>query len=64
MPLKERVFNCGCCDLSINRDLNAAINLSRCSDKVRLAQSEVTPVDKKEPTPLVEAGSTHQVCRR
>ncbi len=29
MPLKERVFNCGCCNLLINPDLNAAINLSR-----------------------------------
>ena len=64
MPLKERVFNCGGCNLLIDRDLNAAINLSRCSEKVRLAQSEVTPVDKKEPTPLVEAGSERQVCRR
>ncbi|CBN57636.1 MULTISPECIES: RNA-guided endonuclease InsQ/TnpB family protein [Kamptonema] len=64
MPLKERVFNCGGCNLLINRDLNAAINLSRCSEKVRLAQSEVTPVDKKESTPLVEAGSEHQICRR
>ena len=46
MPLKERVFDCGGCNLLINRDLNAAINLSRPSEKVRLAQSEVTPVDK------------------
>ena len=36
--------------------------LSRCSEKVRLAQSEVTPVDKKGPTPLVEAGSERQIC--
>jgi putative transposase len=64
MPLKERVFNCDCCNLLINRDLNAAINLSRCSEKVRLAWSEVTPVDKKEPAPLVEAGSEHRICRR
>jgi putative transposase len=62
MPLKERVFDCGGCNLLINRDLNAAINLSRCSQKVRLAQSEVTPVDKKEPTPLIEAGSERQIC--
>ncbi|MBR8838411.1 MAG: transposase [Stigonema ocellatum SAG 48.90 = DSM 106950] len=27
MPLKERTFNCGGCGLSINRDLNAALNL-------------------------------------
>ncbi|GAA6621654.1 hypothetical protein NUACC26_074740 [Scytonema sp. NUACC26] len=29
LPLKERTFECGC-GLSINRDLNAAINLSHC----------------------------------
>jgi len=29
MPLKERVYNCGRCKLSIDRDLNVAINLSR-----------------------------------
>ena len=28
MPLKERVFNCGNCQVAIDRDLNAAINLS------------------------------------
>jgi len=27
MPLKERTFNCGGCGLSLNRDLNAALNL-------------------------------------
>ena len=31
MPLKERVFNCGGCGISIDRDLNAAINLSKLS---------------------------------
>lgn len=29
MPLSERVYNCGGCSHSIDRDLNAAINLSR-----------------------------------
>jgi putative transposase len=29
MPLKERTYNCGNCGHSIDRDLNAAINLSR-----------------------------------
>ncbi len=28
---------------------------------VRPVRSEVKPVDKKEPTPLVEAGSEHQI---
>ena len=27
LPLSERVFNCGACGLSIDRDLNAAINI-------------------------------------
>jgi len=29
MPLKERVYNCPSCGISLDRDLNAAINLSR-----------------------------------
>lgn len=50
LPLSIRTFecNCGwCCD----RDLNASYNL------VRLVQAEFKPVDEKEPTPSVEAGS-------
>lgn len=27
MPLKERIFNCAKCSTSIDRDLNAALNL-------------------------------------
>jgi putative transposase len=29
MPLTERTYNCGSCGHSMDRDLNAAINLSR-----------------------------------
>ncbi|MDB9305424.1 RNA-guided endonuclease InsQ/TnpB family protein [Nodularia spumigena] len=29
MPLKERIFQCGNCGYTIDRDLNASINLSR-----------------------------------
>jgi putative transposase len=29
MPLQERVYNCASCGISLDRDLNAAINLSR-----------------------------------
>lgn len=50
LSLSERTFNCECgfvCD----RDVNAAINL------VRLVKSDFKPVNKKEPSPLVEAGS-------
>jgi len=34
MPLKERVFSCGNCGLSLDRDLNAAINLAVFQNKV------------------------------
>jgi putative transposase len=50
LSLSERTFSCECgfiCD----RDVNAAINL------VRLVKSDFKPVDKKEPSPLVESGS-------
>jgi putative transposase len=50
LSLSERTFSCECgfvCD----RDVNAAINL------VRLVKSDFMPVDKKEPSPLVESGS-------
>ncbi|MCG5061019.1 MAG: transposase [Limnoraphis sp. WC205] len=29
MPLKERVFNCKNCGVSLDRDLNASLNLER-----------------------------------
>ena len=57
MPLKERTFVCQNCNYIIDRDLGAAINLANVPDnKVRLAKPEVTPVDKKMPTSLDEAG--------
>jgi len=46
MPLKERFFNYQHCSAIIEGDLNAAINLARQSELVRLVRSEVTPVDK------------------
>ncbi|CCQ70501.1 Transposase, IS605 OrfB [Crocosphaera watsonii WH 0402] len=51
--LSERVFCCEKCHYQIDRDLNAAKNL----EKLGQAMAEVTPVDRKEPTPLDEAGS-------
>lgn len=50
LPLSQRIFECSCgwkCD----RDLNASYNL------VRVVNPEFTPVDKKMPTSLVEAGN-------
>ena len=54
LSLSERVFDCSKCGNSIDRDLNAALNLSR---YVPGATGKLKPVDKQEPTPLVEAGS-------
>jgi putative transposase len=34
MPLKERVFTCGNCGRSLDRDLNAAKNLAAFKNKV------------------------------
>lgn len=65
MPLKERTFICDSCNYIIDRDLGAAINLANAPDnKVRLARPEVTPVDKKMPTSLAEAGNRQhsQLC--
>ena len=52
LPLSERVFCCEHCHLKIDRDLNASKNL----EKIGRATAKLTPVDKSEPTPLVEAG--------
>ncbi len=61
MPLAERVYCCGQCGSTKDRDFNASINLELApNDRVRRATSEFTPVDKKEPTPLDEAGSKRQ----
>ncbi len=51
--LSERLFCCDHCHLTIDRDLNAAKNL----EQIGRATAKLTPVDKSEPTPLVEAGS-------
>jgi putative transposase len=64
MPLKERVYRCNKCGVSIERDLNAAQNLENApKDRVRAASAEFTPVDKKELAPLAEAGSKRRIKR-
>ncbi|MFB2975022.1 RNA-guided endonuclease InsQ/TnpB family protein [Microseira sp. BLCC-F43] len=46
MPLKERVYFCSKCGVSIDRDLNAAINLENAPKTlVRAASAEFTPGD-------------------
>lgn len=63
MPLKKRLFICGNCNYTIDRDLGAAINLANApNDKVRLARPEVKPVDKQVPTLLDETGIEHYYC--
>ena len=51
--LSERVFCCEKYPHQIDRDLNAAKNLK----KIDQAMAELTPVDKKAPTPFEEAES-------
>ncbi|MCL1466248.1 MULTISPECIES: RNA-guided endonuclease InsQ/TnpB family protein [Argonema] len=57
MKLSERVFRCQKCNHVQDRDENASVNLENAPDNVvRSARPELTPVDKKWPTTLVEAG--------
>ena len=48
LSLSERVFECSDCGFLIDRDLNAAINLSK---YVPMASRKLMPVDEKVPTP-------------
>ena len=34
MPLRQRVYGCPCCGLVLDRDLNAAINLKQCRERM------------------------------
>lgn len=52
--LKDRIYCCNTCSILIDRDLNAAINLSK---QIPWVTGKFTDADKKEPTPLVEASS-------
>ena len=51
ITLKDRVFFCPQCNESIDRDLNAALNIERFG----LSLSSLRSVDRVVPTPLVEA---------
>ncbi len=47
MPLSRRIYDCGSCGQILDRDLNAAINLTNVPlNKIRMANAESTPVDK------------------
>jgi len=47
LKLSDRVYHCDVCGLTIDRDLNAAINIRKMGlIKVGLVQPEFTPVEK------------------
>ncbi len=48
LSLSERIFDCSNCGFVIDRDLNAALNLSK---YVPMASRELMPVDELVPTP-------------
>ena len=52
MPLKERTFNCGSCNISIDRDLNASINILEYM--VPAERRKFTPMDMKTYTYMME----------
>jgi putative transposase len=54
LKLSDRVFKCDC-GQAVNRDLNAAINLS----KLGVLRADVKPVDLEVSSPRDEAGSGH-----
>lgn len=63
LTLKDRIFKCNDCGISLDRDLNAAINLKNASDEVIKSRvgftRTYTPVDRVRPTVLAEAGRKH-----
>ena len=56
MPLNQRQYNCSVCNLSIDRDLNASINLL---NYTRIAQSRKP--DDGSMLPCSKSGTEHQV---
>ncbi|WP_293352039.1 MULTISPECIES: transposase [unclassified Microcoleus] len=61
MPLKEPVYSCDRCGVSLNCNLNAAIILENARQSiVPEASAQLRPADNKMPSSLVEAGSKRQ----
>lgn len=61
MPLKEPVYSCNRCGVSLNCDLNAAIILKNARQSiVPEASAELRPADNKMPSSLLEVGSKRQ----
>lgn len=59
MPLKFRTYDCPVCSLSIDRDLNASINIRNYSETT--VSSTVEACGRDLPGEPVEAGSKHQL---
>lgn len=61
MPLKEPVYSCDRCGVSLNCNLNAAIILENARQSiVPEASAQLRPADNKMPSSLLEAGSKRQ----
>ncbi|MCC3412251.1 MAG: transposase [Microcoleus sp. PH2017_29_MFU_D_A] len=61
MPLKEPVYSCDRCGVSLNCNLNAAIILENARQSiVPEASAQLRPANNKMPSSLVEAGSKRQ----
>lgn len=61
MPLKEPVYSCDRCGVSLNCDLNAAIIRENARQSiVPEASAQLRPADNKMPSSLLEAGSKRQ----
>ena len=63
LKLSDRIYHCNACGLTMDRDLNAAINIrNRGIAKVGRGTPEVTPVEigalPERATPVAEAGSS------
>ena len=62
LELSDRIYHCNACGLTMDRDLNAAINIcNRGIAKVGRGTPEFTPVEigalPERATPVAEAGS-------
>ncbi|MCC3490114.1 MAG: transposase [Microcoleus sp. PH2017_25_DOB_D_A] len=61
MPLKEPVYSCDRCGVSLNCNLNAAIILENARQSiVPEASAQLRPANNKMPSSLLEAGSKRQ----
>lgn len=64
MPLRERTFNCEICKLSIDRDLNAAINLKNYAPSNDVKACEDAKFQPVKAVSINEAGIRHHTTAR